>query len=105
MPRKKKKRTEYKKVIDRHNKTGMGRKTKFYDQLNDILAHKPATRPEIVLDTSLSTESSSVDSSENTTGVLDSSGGLDCSDTNKSCNHPQELSSTDECGKDHKNGT
>ena len=37
--------------------------------------------------------------------MLHSSGGLDCSDTNESCNHPQELSSTDECGKNHKNGT
>lgn len=40
--------TEYKKAKDSNNKTRKGRKTmKFYNQLNDILAHKPPTRPEV----------------------------------------------------------
>ena len=73
----KKLRAEYKKVKDSNNISGKGRKTmKFYEKLNEILGHKPATRPAIVVDTSAITETEE----ENST-VLDSSGGPeDCND-------------------------
>ena len=36
----------YKKIRDGNNKTGQGRKTcKFFDQLDEILAHRPGTVP------------------------------------------------------------
>ena len=48
----KKLRQEYKKIKDGHNQTGRGRtKWKFYDQLNELLGNRPATRPPVVLET------------------------------------------------------
>ena len=49
----KKLRQEYKRVKDHNNWTGRGRKTmKFMEKMDEILGHKPATKPEVVLDTS-----------------------------------------------------
>ena len=74
----KKLRTEYKKIKDRHNKTGQGMKTlKFYEQLNDIFGHKPTTKPDNVLDTSLDV---SEESDSCTTKSLESSSTHDISD-------------------------
>uniref|UniRef100_A0A3Q3D1Y8 Myb/SANT-like DNA-binding domain-containing protein n=1 Tax=Hippocampus comes TaxID=109280 RepID=A0A3Q3D1Y8_HIPCM len=39
-------RQEYKKITDNNKTSGRGRKTcKFYDRLNDILGHRPASVP------------------------------------------------------------
>ena len=47
---------EYKKEKDRHNKTGEERTTwDYFDAMDSILGHRPATRPPIVIDTSRST--------------------------------------------------
>ena len=52
----KKLKAEYKKIKDKNGKTGRGRKTmKFYDELNDILGTRPATRPAVLVDSSAST--------------------------------------------------
>ena len=46
---------EYKKEKDRHNKTGEERTTwDYFDAMDSILGHRPATRPPIVIDTSRS---------------------------------------------------
>ena len=55
----KKLRTLYKQVKDRNGLTGRGRyKMKFFDQLNEILGNRPATRPSTLLDTSDATGTS-----------------------------------------------
>ena len=49
----KKLKLEYRRIKDKHGKTGEKRITwKFYESLNSILANKPTTKPPIVLDTS-----------------------------------------------------
>ena len=43
--------TKYRQVKDNNNKTGRGRKTfKYYDELDVVLGHRPASRPPVVLD-------------------------------------------------------
>lgn len=43
---------EYKKVKDKNKETGNNRKTcKFYEELDVVLGHKPATRPPVIRDT------------------------------------------------------
>ena len=47
---------EYRKVKDKHNQTGQGRKKwKFLEAMDTVLADKPATRPPVLIDT-LSTD-------------------------------------------------
>ena len=47
----KKLRNEYKKIKDTNGKTGRGRRSmKFYEQLNEILGTRPATRPAVLID-------------------------------------------------------
>ena len=47
----KKLRNEYKKIKDSNGKTGRERKSmKFFEQLNDILGTRPATRPALLID-------------------------------------------------------
>ena len=49
----KKLKLDYRKIKDKHGKTGRGRSTwKFLDALDAVLGHKPATKPPLVLDTS-----------------------------------------------------
>lgn len=49
----KKLRLDYRKVKDKHNKTGRGRSNwKFFHALGRIRGHRPATKPAVVLDTS-----------------------------------------------------
>ena len=49
----KKLKLDYRKIKDTHGKTGRGRSTwKFFNKLDAVLGHKPATRPPVVLDTS-----------------------------------------------------
>ena len=49
----KKLRAEYRKIKDNNNQSGRSRKTmKYFDKLDEILGHKPATKPQYVLDTS-----------------------------------------------------
>ena len=49
----KKLKSDYRKIKDKHNKTGRGRLNwRFFDALNSVLGHKPATKPPVVLDTS-----------------------------------------------------
>ena len=44
--------TTYKKIKDHNGVTGNGRKTfKFFQQLDEILGHRPASVPEVLLDT------------------------------------------------------
>lgn len=44
--------TKYKDVKDSNGETGRGRKTcKFYEELDRILGHRPATVPSVLLDT------------------------------------------------------
>ena len=48
----KKLRQDYKKIKDKHNLTGRGRTSwKFYEPLNEILGTRPATHPQVALDT------------------------------------------------------
>ena len=45
---------EYKKIKDKHGKTGEGRKNwKFLEPMDSVLGHKPATRPPIVVESSV----------------------------------------------------
>ena len=49
----KKLKSDYRKIKDKHRKTGRGRSAwKFFDAMDDVLGHKPATKPPVVLDTS-----------------------------------------------------
>ena len=49
----KKLKLDYRKVKDKHNKTGQGRNTwKFLEQMDAVLGHRPATRPSVSIDTS-----------------------------------------------------
>ncbi len=53
---------DYRTAKDNNNETGRGRKTcKFFNELDSILGHRPATTPPVVLDTG----SSSQDVNEN----------------------------------------
>ena len=57
----KKLRRDYKKVKDNNNETGRDRKTfVFFDKLDEILGHRPATQPEHIIDTSAETEERSL---------------------------------------------
>lgn len=48
----KKLKLDYRKVKDKHNKTGRGRKSwKYLEAMDAVLGHRPATRPSIALDT------------------------------------------------------
>ena len=72
----KKLKKEYKKIKDKLNKTGVsGRKRltswDFFDPLDSILGHKPATHPPVVLD---SLEEIAGGNESNSEGVLDSMG-------------------------------
>ena len=52
---------EYLKIKDKHGKTGEGRKNwKFLEPLDEVLGHKPATRPPVVVESG-STEDQEVD--------------------------------------------
>ncbi len=56
---------EYKKEKDRHGKTGEGRsKWDFFDEIDAILGHRPATRPPIVVDTLESNTASTSEEAE-----------------------------------------
>jgi len=48
----KKLRTEYKKISSKRNETGQGRYPEwdYFDAMGDVLAHKPSTQPEVVVD-------------------------------------------------------
>ena len=49
----KKLKLDYRKIKDKHNKTGEGRSTwKYFDTMDAVLGHRPTTRPSAVLDTS-----------------------------------------------------
>ena len=49
----KKLRAEYRKIKDKNKQSGRSRNTmKYFDKLDEILGHKPATKPQYVLDTS-----------------------------------------------------
>ena len=57
----KKLKKDYKKVKDKNRPTGTGTTVwKFYDAVNDILGNKPATRPPVVIDTSVESVESQV---------------------------------------------
>ena len=66
---------------------------KFYEQLNDILGHKPATRPDNVLDTFLYV---SEESDSCTTKSLESSSTHDISDGLNDQSEPQEATEATE---------
>ena len=52
---------EYKKLKDYHEETGRKRKKwRFFDKVDDIIGCKPATRPEVVLDTSVEGTASNI---------------------------------------------
>jgi hypothetical protein len=49
---------KYREVKDHNGETGKGRKTcKFYEELDDILGHRPASVPSVLLDTGTSSNS------------------------------------------------
>ena len=49
----KKLRFEYRKIRDKHGKTGEGRKDwRFYEAMDEVLGHKPATQPPVVVKSS-----------------------------------------------------
>lgn len=66
---------------------------KFYEQLNDIFGHKPTTRPDNVLDTSLDV---SEESDSCTTKSLESSSTHDISDGLNDQSEPQEATEATE---------
>ena len=48
----KKLKSKYRKVIERYNKSGSGKKpSKYFDALDAVLGNKPAIRPSVVVDT------------------------------------------------------
>ena len=50
----------YRDVKDHNSETGRGRKTcKFYEELDEILGHRPATTPAVLLDTGSTSQTSS----------------------------------------------
>ena len=50
----------YRQIKDHNGQTARGRKTcKYYKELDDILGHRPASMPAIVLDTGTTSNSSS----------------------------------------------
>ena len=58
----KKLRGEYKKVKDHNDETGRDRKSfVYFEKLDDILGHRPATQPEHIIDTSAEIEEKSQD--------------------------------------------
>ena len=51
---------EYRQIKDHNGQTGRGRKTcKYYKELDNILGHRPASVPAVVLDTGTTSNSSS----------------------------------------------
>ena len=63
--------TNYKKVKDSNNKTGERRKTcKFYDELDRILGHRPASAPSFLVDTSSEMEERVDEIVEDTDGTI-----------------------------------
>ena len=92
----KKLRTLYKKVKNRIGLTGRGKyKIKFFDELNEILGSRPATRPGILLDTLDVTETSS------TLAAHDSPSMSDCqiADTDKLGESLEQSSDLDDKGE------
>ena len=68
----KKLKKEYKKLKDYHDETGKKRKQwKFYDKVDDIIGSKPATQPEVIIDTSVEGTSSRILSDEEEVGISD----------------------------------
>ena len=63
-----KQKKEYRQTKDHNGQTGRGRKVcKFYRELDNILGHRPASVPAVLLDTG-TTNSSSSSSTENLQG-------------------------------------
>ena len=61
---------DYKKVKDHNGVTGNGRKTcKFYDKLDAILGHRPASAPSTLLDTVSLTQPTTEPHSQEVTGA------------------------------------
>lgn len=58
----KKLKLEYRKIKDKHNQTGQGRKSwKFLESMDAVLGNRPATRPSEILDTSENQEEEQVE--------------------------------------------
>ena len=56
---------EYRQIKDHNGQTGRGRKTcKYYKELDNILGHRPASVPAVVLDTDMYTTSNSSSTTE-----------------------------------------
>ena len=90
----KKLRAEYKRIKDSNSLSGRDRKTsKIYEKLDEILGHRPATKPEVVFDSS----SSSVTSEENSVVLLDTTTELETVDQEP--NILESTSSTNEVNK------
>ena len=63
---------EYKKIKDNHGKTGKGRKDwKYYNAMDDVLGHRPATQPSITVESSLSDIASGTSSNTDTIDELE----------------------------------
>ena len=83
----KKLRLEYRKIKDKRGKTGTSYKDwKYFDPLDSILGHKPATQPPVVVESSAETESLStqeIDINHDETGnlsfVTEESDTIECS--------------------------
>lgn len=61
---------EYRKIKDKHNKTGTGRKKwKFFDVLDSALGNKPATKPPLLIDTLADGESEQLQREEDECSV------------------------------------
>lgn len=55
----KKLKAEYKRIRDSNNETGRNRRSsRFYEKLDEILGHRPATQPEFVLDSQMTSKDS-----------------------------------------------
>ena len=68
----KKLKKEYKKLKDYHDETGKKRKQwKSYNKVDDIIGSKPATQPEVIIDTSVEGTSSRILSDEEEVGISD----------------------------------
>lgn len=62
---------EYKRIRDSNNETERSmRSSRYYEKLDEILGHRPATQPEIFLDASAIKDSETMPESENTFEIV-----------------------------------
>lgn len=91
-------RAEYRKIKDKHGKTGTGRSSwKFFDEMDRILGHKPATCPPTVINTSADCAAPSTEVQISEEHINEKNGNLDIlgdSAQNNDSHHDHQLQQT-----------